>query len=182
MQKILAIVLGIAVIFTSLLWQIDIACANDDGVDKYHKYRKCDLSGLWIMEPDSETGFHATSFFIPLDPFKKRYAVPTKFIVPPPPIIGGETIIPAGGIAKRISRCTFIADGFWYGVSADGEKLYDIVIYGTWHLEDKNTAVLTSTFKTSLPDGTVIFCGEETETIFHRLVTEPPSEWDCPWE
>ena len=182
MQKILTIVLIIAVIFALQPWQIDVVCAGDNWDGMNHEQKRCDLSGLWLMEADPETGFQATSYFIPLDPAKKRYAIPTKFVVPPQPLFeDDETTIPAGGVAKRISPCTFIGDGYWYGVSSDGVRLFDVVLYGIWSMEDKDTAIATFNSKVSLPDGTIIGCAE-TETIWHRLTTDPPSEWPCPEE
>ena len=50
MQKILTIVLSIAVILALQPWQIDVACADDD-------IKKCDPSGLWITEPDPDNDF-----------------------------------------------------------------------------------------------------------------------------
>ena len=77
---------------------------------------------------------------------------------------------------------TFISSGYWYGVSASGERLWEIVINGTWTMKDKDTAILTAISKVYLPDGPQIMCFDETETVFHRLGIVPPSEWPCPEE
>jgi len=179
MQKILTVALSIAVIFSLQLWQEDIACA--DWKENY--YKRCDLSGLWINEPDPESGLQTTAYFIPLDPFKKKYAIPTQFIVPPLPFFyDDESAIPAGGVAERISPCTFKSSGYWFGVSASGERIWDMVLNGTWTMEDKDTAILSGTFKLLSPDGTLIFCADSPDTVFHRLGIVPPSEWPCPEE
>ena len=177
MQKVTTIVLSIAVIFGIQLWQIDSAYAGDYWGDKFRNNRRCDPSGLWITEPDSDTGAQVLQFWIPLDPAKKKYAATAEWVVPfPTP--EDVSIINAGGVVERVSRCTFNLTAYWYTVSESGEILFTTEIYGENYMEDNDTISFSGFWKMFLPDGTQIDCGELTGGM-NRLKAVPPSEWPC---